>query len=69
MYYRLVQKLASASQRSGKRFSSPYYGVSWHRSSQRWAVQIRHGGRRLHVGYFVDEVEAAKGFDEVSVPW
>jgi hypothetical protein len=27
----------------GRKFTSTFYGVSWHKSSQRWAVQIRHG--------------------------
>ena len=49
-------------------FSSTYYGVSWHKSSQRWAVQIRHDGKRIHVGYYSDEVTAAKAYDEVRWP-
>lgn len=40
--------------------------VSWHKSSQRWAVQIRHDGKRIHVGYFADELEAAIAYDRVS---
>ena len=27
----------------GRKFTSTFYGVSWHKSSQRLAVQIRHG--------------------------
>ena len=35
-----------------KNFTSTFHGVSWHKRSQRWAVQIRHNGKRVHVGYF-----------------
>ena len=45
--------------------SSLYSGVSWHKVSKRWAVQIRHDGKRHHVGYFNDEEEAARAYDEV----
>lgn len=47
-------------------FSSSYFGVSWHKSSQRWAVQIRHDGKRIHVGYYTHEVDAAKAYDKVA---
>jgi hypothetical protein len=47
--------------------SSLYAGVSWHKVSKRWAVQIRHDGKRHHVGYFSNEEEAARAYDEVSV--
>jgi hypothetical protein len=50
-------------------FSSTYYGVSWHKSSQRWAVQIRHDGKRIHVGYYNDEVSAARAYDEVRTAY
>eukprot|EP01138_Halocafeteria_seosinensis_P016414 gb/GECG01016745.1/.p1 GENE.gb/GECG01016745.1/~~gb/GECG01016745.1/.p1 ORF type:complete len:588 (+),score=86.49 gb/GECG01016745.1/:1-1764(+) len=49
-----------------KKFTSRYYGVSWHKSSQRWAVQIRHDGKRIHVGYFADELEAAIAYDKIA---
>ena len=47
--------------------SSLYAGVSWHKVSKRWAVQIRHDGKRHHVGYFDSEESAARAYDEVSM--
>lgn len=47
-------------------FTSSYHGVSWHKRSQRWAVQIRNNGKRLHVGYFGDELSAALAYDRVA---
>ena len=46
--------------------TSAYYGVSWHKSSSRWAVQIRHEGKRIHVGYYASEKEAALSYDQVG---
>lgn len=44
--------------------SSRYKGVSWHRASRRWRVSIFCGGRNLHLGYFKDEIAAAKAYDK-----
>jgi len=48
-----------------RKFTSTFHGVSWHKRSQRWAVQIRNNGKRIHVGYFNDEVQAALAYDRV----
>ena len=38
--------------------SSLFRGVCWHKRDQKWEVKIRVDGKRKHIGYFVDEVEA-----------
>lgn len=48
-----------------RKFTSTFHGVSWHKRSQRWAVQIRNNGKRIHVGYFNDELQAALAYDKV----
>jgi hypothetical protein len=50
--------------RSRKNSSSEYKGVSWSKFSNKWHSQIQTLGKKIHIGYFFDEIEAAKAYDE-----
>lgn len=43
---------------------SKYKGVSWHRKKGRWQVAFRALGQYHFVGYFDDEIEAARAYNE-----
>jgi hypothetical protein len=43
--------------------SSRYKGVSWQKSSGRWKAIIVYRGKWIFIGYFDDEVLAAKAYD------
>ena len=43
--------------------SSKYKGVSWHTHKKRWGAQITNNGKTRFLGYFTDEIEAAKVYD------
>ncbi|MHC4343575.1 MAG: AP2 domain-containing protein [Planctomycetota bacterium] len=45
---------------------SRYRGVSRHIRRNKWAVQICYNGRHKTVGYFQNEIEAAKAYDEAA---
>jgi hypothetical protein len=49
------------------RNTSGYRGVSWDRRAAKWQARIALNGRRSHLGYFTDPVEAARAFDEAAV--
>ena len=44
--------------------SSKYRGVYWHKKRRKWQVQFTVHGKNKHFGYFNDEVEAARAYDD-----
>ena len=42
--------------------SSKYVGVAWYKPLNKWRVHIRIDGRVKHLGYFIDELAAAKAY-------
>lgn len=46
-----------------KKTSSKYIGVYFNKQTKRWISQIKYKERRIYLGYFKDEVEAAKAHD------
>lgn len=53
-----------------KKFAKPatskYKGVSWHNSNRRWSAAIQINGKRMHLGSFHDEINAAKAYDQAA---
>ena len=43
--------------------SSKYRGVSWHKANKKWEVRIRVDGKTKSLGYFADEIAAARAYD------
>jgi hypothetical protein len=44
--------------------TSRYKGVSWHKGSKKFVAQITFKGKKIWLGYFVDEIDAAKAYDK-----
>ena len=42
---------------------SKYKGVDWANDMKRWRARIRVNGKRIYLGSFEDEIEAAKAYD------
>lgn len=49
-----------------KKCSSIYKGVCWSKHHKKWAVQINDRKTSIHLGYFDDEIEAAKVYDAAA---
>jgi hypothetical protein len=45
---------------------SAFTGVTWNKRSKKWQAQIKKDGKPTNLGYFDDEEEAARKFDEVA---
>lgn len=47
--------------------SSVYKGVAWLKGCKRWMAYIRKSGKRTYLGYFTDEIEAAKAYNRAAI--
>lgn len=47
--------------------TSHFRGVYLHRKTMKWNAHIRANGKMINLGYFVDEIAAAKAYDEAAV--
>ncbi|MHC4462505.1 MAG: HNH endonuclease [Planctomycetota bacterium] len=48
------------------RHSSQYKGVSWFRVDKKWQARIQANGEKIFLGYFHNEIDAAKAYDQAA---
>jgi len=46
--------------------SSKYKGVSWHKNVLKWQAEVMFEKKRIYLGYFKNEIDAAKAYDEAA---
>jgi hypothetical protein len=49
--------------------SSKYIGVSFDKRSNKWLAYINLFGKRKHIGYFVNEIDAAIAYNELAIEY
>ena len=49
-----------------KTASSKYKGVTWFKAANKWMAQIKVNKKKLHLGLFVNEIDAAKAYNKAA---
>jgi hypothetical protein len=55
------QRLRRATNTSG------YKGVYWKKHAKQWCAQIKHQGRKHHLGYYRNPEDAARAYDRAAI--
>ncbi len=50
-----------------KNCSSGYKGVGWTKRDEKWRSRIRMDGKEIHLGYFVNEKDAAFAYNQKAI--
>ena len=52
-----------------KNNTSGFKGVYWHKRTRKWVAKIRGNGKKIHLGCFVDKLEAAKAYNKAALEY
>lgn len=63
----VTQQQNGMNRRGSKTSTSGYKGVSWKGENGKWVAQIQVNGKKQHIGYFLDEQEAAQAYNDAAL--
>lgn len=65
---RTATRLDNAANRNSKpNTTSKFLGVSWHIARNKWRANIQKNKKIKHLGYFINEIEAAKAYNNAAI--
>lgn len=66
-------RLCTASQNQHNRLkqvgSSKFKGVCWHKNERKWRARINYKGKRIHLGSFDNEIDAAESYNNAAIKY
>jgi hypothetical protein len=62
------QNLYNRKKRSGAT-QSKYKGIYWRKKVRKWQASIKYNKKRIELGYYRDEIEAAKAYDLAAIKY
>jgi hypothetical protein len=60
-----TQQQNTCNKKKQQNTSSQYFGVSWHK--KKWRSQFGNNGKLKHIGLYVNELDAAKAYDDYII--
>jgi hypothetical protein len=64
---RICTQAENLQNRRKSRGTSQFKGVFWHTRRRKWQAVIGHQGKTIQLGFFTDEIEAAKAYDRAAL--
>lgn len=66
-------RLCTASQNQHNRLpqagASKFKGVYWHKKTHKWRARIHHKNKRINLGCFSNEIDAAKSYNKAAIKY
>lgn len=63
---RICTRSQNQHNRKSQNSISKFKGVTWCKRDRKWKAQIKYNGKTIHLGNFINEIEAAKRYDEAA---
>jgi len=64
---RICTKAQNQQNRRPQPGSSRFKGVGWRKDIRKWGAKIQNAGKQIALGYFIDETDAARAYDQAAL--